>query len=221
MIVTNRPNRRSLSKPNIESRPASPAHVVGANLFAQTRLNCANKFAPTLALLLLILTPIGVFAASQDRQLPLEVEADRKHTDYKGGQAVYEGKVIIRQGRMLIHADKAILTLRDNQLDRAQLEGKPVTYQDVDEQGLPLSGQALKMDYKVNDKTTGDILTLTGQAKIERNKDTLSSERITYNLKSEVMDAGGGQGDRVRMILQPRPKDGAGKDGNSKDTKAP
>ena len=121
--------------------------------------------------------------------------------------------------------DKAILTLRDNQLDRAQLEGKPVTYQDVDEQGLPLSGQALNMDYKVDNtamgKTSGDVLTLTGQAKIERNKDTLSSERITYNLKSEVMDAGGGQGDRVHMILQPRPKDGAGKGETGKDTKAP
>ena len=172
-------------------------------------------------LILLALSPAGAWAASADRQLPLEVEADRKHTDYKGGQAVYEGKVVIRQGRMLIHADKATLTLREGQLERAQLEGKPVTYQDVDEQGLPLSGQALNMDYKVNDKATGDILTLTGQAKIERNKDSLASERIVYNLKSEVMDAGGGQGERVHMILQPRPKDGAGKDGNSKDTKAP
>ena len=158
-------------------------------------------------LLLLALAPAGVWAASADRQQPLEVEADRKHTDYKGGQAVYEGKVVIRQGRMLIHADKAILTLREGQLERTQLEGKPVTYQDVDEQGLPLSGQALNMDYKVNDKAAGDVLTLTGQAKIERNKDSLASERIVYNLKTEVMDAGAGKGDRVRMILQPRPKD--------------
>ena len=89
---------------------------------------------------------LSAWAASSDRQQPLEVESDRKHTDYPAGTAVYEGKVIIRQGRMLIHADKAILTLRDGQLDRAQLEGKPVTYQDVDEQGLPLSGQALHMN---------------------------------------------------------------------------
>ena len=153
--------------------------------------------------------PLSAWAASSDRQQPLEVESDRKHTDHLAGAAVYEGKVIIRQGRMLIHADKAILTLRDGQLDRAQLEGKPVTYQDVDEQGLPLSGQALHMNYQVNSKT-GDILTLSHQARIERNKDSLSSERIVYNLKSEVMDAGAGNGDRVRMILQPRQKD-AGK----------
>ncbi len=160
-------------------------------------------------IILLALASTGAWAASSDRQLPLEVEADRKHTDYKGGQAVYEGKVIIRQGRMLIHADKAVLTLREGQLERAQLDGKPVTYQDVDEQGLPLSGQALNMDYKVNDKAAGDVLTLSGQAKIERNKDSLTSERIVYNLKTEVMDAGAGKGDRVRMILQPRPKDDA------------
>ncbi|MDD2893021.1 MAG: lipopolysaccharide transport periplasmic protein LptA [Halothiobacillaceae bacterium] len=200
-------------------------------MIATNRHNLSQSLRPPLlALLAISLWPMSLWAASADRQLPLEVEADRKHTDYKGGQAVYEGQVVIRQGRMLIHADKATLTLRDNQLDRAQLIGKPVTYQDVDEQGLPLSGQALNMDYKVDNtamgKTTGDILTLTGQAKIERNKDTLSSERITYNLKSEVMDAGGGQGDRVHMILQPRPKDGAGKDGTGKkesgtDMKAP
>ena len=35
-------------------------------------------------------------------------------------------------------------------------------------------------------------------------------EALVYNLKSEVMDAGAGNGDRVRMILQPRQKD-AGK----------
>ena len=157
---------------------------------------------------------LSAWAASSDRQQPLEVESDRKHTDYPAGTAVYEGKVIIRQGRMLIHADKAILTLRDGQLDRAQLEGKPVTYQDVDEQGLPLSGQALHMNYQVNSKT-GDVLTLSQQARIERNKDSLSSERIVYNLKSEVMDAGAGQGDRVRMILQPRQKENAKDDGKT------
>ncbi len=150
--------------------------------------------------------PLSAWAASSDRKQALEVESDRKHTDYPAGTAVYEGKVIIRQGRMLIHADKAILTLREGQLDRLQLEGKPVTYQDVDEQGLPLSGQALHMNYQVNSKT-GDVLTLSQQARIERNKDSLSSERIIYNLKSEVMDAGAGNGDRVRMILQPRQKD--------------
>ncbi len=164
----------------------------------------------------LVLMPMGAWAAASDRQQPLEVESDRKHTDYPAGQAVYEGKVVIRQGRMLTHADKATLTLRDGQLQRLQLEGKPVTYQDVDEQGLPLSGQALNMDYQVNAKQ-GDTLTLSGQAKIERNKDSLSSERIVYNLKTEVMDAGAGKGDRVRMILQPRQKE----DGANADKTAP
>jgi lipopolysaccharide export system protein LptA len=183
-----------------------------------------NRNLTQLLMLILMLSPmstINAWAAASDRQQPLEVEADSKHTDYKGGQAVYEGNVVIRQGRMLIHADKAILTLREGQLDRAQLEGKPATYQDVDEQGLPLSGQARNMDYLVNAKTTGDVLTLTGQAKIERNKDSLNSERIVYNLKSEVMDAGAGKGDRVHMILQPRPKDNAGKDEADKGAKAP
>ncbi|MEW5839350.1 MAG: lipopolysaccharide transport periplasmic protein LptA [Pseudomonadota bacterium] len=165
-----------------------------------------QRLLKALALIALCILPALASAASSDRKLPLEVESDRKHTDYPAGTAVYEGKVIIRQGHMLIQADKAILTLRAGQLDRAQLEGKPVTYQDVDEQGLPLSGRALHMNYQVNPKS-GDVLTLSGQALIERNKDSLSSERIIYNLKSEVMDAGAGNGDRVRMILQPRQKD--------------
>ncbi len=165
-----------------------------------TPINRNFKF---LIFLLACTLPLGAHAASADRKLPLEVEADQKHSDYQSGQAVYQGNVIVRQGRMLTRADKATITLKNGQLERIQLEGKPVTYQDVDEQGLPLAGEALHVDYQVNPKT-GDVLILTGKAKIDRNRDVLESERITYNLKTEVMDAGGGKGERVRMILQPR-----------------
>lgn len=160
-----------------------------------------KTYAMTMALLLA--TPLlstQVEAASADRKLPLEIEADRKHTDYKGGQAVYEGNVIIRQGQLLLRADSATIYLRNGQFDRAMLEGKPATYQDQDEDGQPIKGEARRMDYQASE----DRITLTGQAKVQHAGDTLASERIVYNLKSEVVDAGAGGGDRVRMILQPR-----------------
>lgn len=157
------------------------------------------------ALLPSLWLPMQVQAASADRGLPLEIEADRKHTDYKGGEALYEGRVIIRQGQLLLQADKATIYLRDGQFDRAVLEGRPATYQDRDEEGNPVRGEALRMDYKALD----EVITLSGKARVERAGDTLASERIVYNLGSEVVDAGGGAGDRVRMTLQPRttPKD--------------
>jgi lipopolysaccharide export system protein LptA len=152
----------------------------------------------------LLLSPLGIMpqtqAASADRKLPLEIEADRKHTDYKGGEATYEGRVIIRQGQLLLQADKAVIHLRDGQFDRAILEGRPATYQDRDEAGLPVRGEARRMEYQALD----ELITLSGQARVERAGDTLASERIVYRLKSEVLDAGAGSGDRVRMILQPR-----------------
>ena len=152
------------------------------------------------ALLPALWLPMLAQAASADRSLPLEIEADRKHTDYKGGEAIYEGRVIIRQGQLLLQADKATIHLRDGQFDRAVLEGRPATYQDRDEDGKPVSGEARRMDYKAID----EVITLSGQARVERAGDTLASERIVYNLKTEVVDAGAGSGDRVRMTLQPR-----------------
>ena len=156
-------------------------------------------------LLLLALLPLSMptHAASRDRQQPLEIEADRKHSDLQSGQAVYEGKVIIKQGRMITTADKATVNLKNGQLDRIQLEGKLVNYRDVDEQNQPIHAQAQRVDYQINPQS-GDTLLLSGQASIERNQDSLQSERILYNLKSEVMDAGGGKGERVHMTLQPR-----------------
>lgn len=163
-----------------------------------------RSIAKTLLLTaLLLLPPWPAFeaqAASADRKLPLSIEADRKHTDYKGGVATYEGRVIIRQGQLTLTADKATLHLREGQLERAVLEGQPVTYEDRDEQGQPIRGQARRMDYQARE----EVLTLSGQARVERAGDTLMSERIVYHLKSEVVDAGAGAGDRVRMTLQPR-----------------
>lgn len=153
----------------------------------------------TLLMGLLALTSPS-WAASADRRLPLSIEADRKHTDYKNGLAIYEGRVILTQGQLRLSADKATLRLRDGQLERAMFEGQPVTYEDRDDTGLMIKAVARKMDYQVQDET----LTLTGQARIERAGDTLASERIVYHLKSEVVDAGAGGQDRVRMTLTPR-----------------
>lgn len=158
-----------------------------------------NTLLVTLPLSPVWLTPQAQ-AASADRKLPLEIEADRKHTDYKGGVATYEGRVIIRQGQLLLQGDKATIQLRDGQFDRAMLEGSPATYQDRDDAGQPIRGEAHRMDYQALD----EVITLSGQARVERAGDVLASERIVYRLKSEVVDAGAGGGDRVRMTLQPR-----------------
>ncbi len=171
-------------------------------------MTATNRFAVKrllLALPLLCLPGLAL-AAAADRKLPIEIEADRKHTDYKGGEAVYEGRVVIRQGQLLLQADKATLTLRDGQFDRAVLEGRPASYQDRDEDGRPILGEAHRMDYQAREER----ITLTGQAKVTRAGDTLASERILYNLKTEVIDAGAGGGDRVRMTLQPRGDGGNG-----------
>ncbi len=148
-----------------------------------------------------------VLAASADRKLPLEIESDRKHTDYKSGQAVYEGRVIIRQGQLLLQSDKATIYLREGELERIVLEGRPATYHDRDEQGQPVYGEAQRMDYHA----VQGVLTLSGKARVERAGDTLASERIVYHIETEVVDAGAGGGDRVHMVLQPRDEGGEGK----------
>ncbi|MDD3609092.1 MAG: lipopolysaccharide transport periplasmic protein LptA [Halothiobacillaceae bacterium] len=161
----------------------------------------------SLALLLLLALP-AAWAGKADRSQPIEVEADSKSTDYKAGIGVYTGKVIIVQGSLRATADKATLYLKEGQLDRAVLEGKPVTYREMDDKGQWLEAEARQVDYFA---ARGELI-LTGQARVSRAGDVMTSERIEYDQKAEVLKAGRGDGqDRVHITLQPRTPGADGK----------
>ncbi|MGC9457811.1 MAG: lipopolysaccharide transport periplasmic protein LptA [Halothiobacillaceae bacterium] len=156
----------------------------------------------TLPLLLpLLLAPVAGWAASADREKPIEVEADRKTTDYKAGVGHYEGNVIITQGTLRATADKATIHVENDRFDRAVLTGEPATFREIDDEGREIRAFAREAVYHAADER----VILEGDAVVERDGDRLSSSRIEYDMAAQVVHAEGTEeGDRVRLILMPR-----------------
>ncbi|WP_298219989.1 lipopolysaccharide transport periplasmic protein LptA [Halothiobacillus sp.] len=157
-----------------------------------------------------LMTP-AAFAAKADRNQPIDVTANEKVTDYKQGTSIYTGTVVINQGSLHATGDKATLYVEKGELVRAVLEGKPATFQELDDKGQLVKGSANDANYLAQQQK----IILTGNAKLDRQGDTLSSQQIAYDMNAEVVKAGGkAGGDRVHVVIQPRnknadqPKDG-------------
>ncbi|MCL7750039.1 lipopolysaccharide transport periplasmic protein LptA [Guyparkeria hydrothermalis] len=144
-------------------------------------------------------------AAQADRNQPVKVQADKKVTKYQEGTSVYTGDVVIDQGSLHATGQRATLYLEDGELVRAVLEGRPATFRERDEEGNWVEGEALQADYRTAEGT----VVLTDEAWLKRSGDEIRSDRITYDLATEVVEAGeeGGKS-RVEMTLQPRNKEG-------------
>lgn len=144
-------------------------------------------------------------AAQADRAQPVKVQADKKVTRYQEGTSIYTGSVVIDQGSLHATGDRATLYLEDGELVRAVLEGRPATFRERDDEGNWVEGEALEADYRTAE---GKVL-LTNEAWLKRTGDEIRSDRISYDLATEVVEAGEeGGGARVEMTLQPRNKDG-------------
>lgn len=145
----------------------------------------------------------AAMAAKADRNQPIDVSANKKVTDYKQGTSIYTGNVVINQGSLHATGDKATLYVKDGQLVRAVLDGKPATFQELDDKGQLVKGSANDANYLAQKQK----IILSGNAKLDRQGDTLSSEKITYDMTAEVVKAGGKSGgNRVHVVIQPRSK---------------
>ena len=166
----------------------------------------ATTVLPALGLSLLMAAGLTspAYAAQADRNEPIKVQADKKVTKYQEGTSVYTGDVVIDQGSLHATGQRATLYLEDGQLVRAVLEGQPATFRERDDEGQLVEGKASEADYRTAD---GNVI-LTGNAWLKRTGDEIRSDRITYNLETEVVEAGeSGGGSRVEMTLQPRNND--------------
>ena len=145
----------------------------------------------------------AAFAAKADRNQPIDVSANEKVTDYKQGTSIYTGNVVINQGSLHATGSKATLYVKNGQLVRAVLIGSPATFQETDDKGQLVKGSANDANYLAIEQK----IILTGNAKLDRQGDTLSSQQITYDMNDEVVKAGGKTGgDRVHVVIQPRSK---------------
>ena len=159
----------------------------------------------SLALLAALLFPFGTpLAREGDLSQPIDVSADRSEYDERAGTQTLLGNVEIRQGTLLITADRIAVALRDSRLASIEGSGSPIRFEQEDDSGKTIRGTARRISY---DATSGTLV-LSGEATLTRPGQELSGERIAFDSRTQTVSAEGASGaegrrGRVNIRLEP------------------
>lgn len=156
----------------------------------------------SITLLIAVLVASSAWALPDDRHQAIEIQSNSAIREEKKGLTVYEGNVTIRQGSMLIRADRVSVHTTGNQVSKIICIGKPAHYEQQPKPGdKPVTAKGNTIEYHLD----RDVIHLIANASLEQAGSTLTGERIDYDLKEEVIKArGDSSGDqRIRMVIPP------------------
>jgi len=177
-----------------------------------------NRTLPAKLALLALLLPGVALAKTSDRNQPMDLEANSNDCNLTddSGKCTFTGNVVITQGTLVIHAAAADLFRKNGEIDRVVLTGKQATLEQEMDDGSKMNARANNMDYNVN----SEVIILTGNYKVESPRGTNSGEKMTYNTRTGNMQSGG-DGTRVRTVIQPKNKPAAPASPAAKPAAAP
>ncbi len=170
----------------------------------EKRISRRPASASSTWLLFGILTLAGLnqlaLARQNDLEQPIDIRADKSEFDEKAGTQTLTGNVEITQGSMRITADRIAIALKDNALSTITGTGSPIHFEQQNEAGQLMSGEAQRISY---DALAGTLI-LEGKATLNQPKQKLVSERITFNARTQKVSAEGGPtAGRVSIQIQP------------------
>lgn len=152
-------------------------------------------------------------ADHSDRDQPVHIEADKMTADDNHKNTLFEGTVILTQGTIRLTADHMTVREDPGGFKFASAFGNPVTFRQKRE-GLNewVKGSAQHAEY--NGKL--DRIELFDHAYVHRDKDEIKGDYLSYDTKSEVLQAHGHEDQksnafstpsgRVHVTLQPGKK---------------
>ena len=164
------------------------------------------------SLLLCTLAATGSASAlPTDRDQPIHVQANSAELDDHQGKAVYRGDVVITQGTLKITGNTVTVTRNaQGEIDTFTAQGRPAYYEqqpEINESLVQAYGRTIEY-FAGNER-----IVLTDQAKVLRDGNTFEGERIVYDTRAQVVNAGRAQGGnvttpqpRIEMVIQPRKK---------------
>jgi lipopolysaccharide export system protein LptA len=137
---------------------------------------------------------------------PVTVTADRAEFD-KAGVMIYNGNVLLVADNLQLKGDRLELRQFPGDQYEAKLKGSLAHMEqsgDVDEKGQPLPPMLADGQDMLYDTRTG-LLDIIGQAKAVRGKNEVNGNTIRYNVNERRVQANGGQGGQVKIIIQSPP----------------
>ena len=161
------------------------------------------------AVLLAIAYPVAAELADHDK--PVNLESDTVDINDLTKVSVYQGKVRLSQGSLLITSDKLVVVQDDNGLSKSTATGNP-SYFKQKREGVDeiIEGWAQRIIYDAR----SEKVEMHTQARIKRGQDEVRGNTIIYEGKTESYRVIGGQEaateynpkGRVRAVIQPKQK---------------
>ena len=172
------------------------------------------RFVNTLPLIISLGAALGSAAAwalPSDRDQPIRIQADTAELDDKQGVAVYRGDVIITQGTLKITGDTVTITqTASGDIDVFTSVGNLAYYEqkpDVDKDIVKAYGKTIQY-FASNER-----IVLIDQAKVIQEGNTFEGEKIVYDTRRQIVNAGRATGSnvstprpRIDMVIQPKNK---------------
>lgn len=142
-------------------------------------------------------------ALPEDRDQPIEINADSALINEKENRAQYQGAVEVTQGTFRLNGDQIDLaTNASNEVERFVATGQPARFQSLRRKtdSAPVTGRAKQISYSYDDER----VVLIGDAEVRSEGSVFSGPEITYDLESGEVTAAGSRSDRVNMMMQPK-----------------
>ena len=172
------------------------------------------RFVNTLPLILSLGAALGSAAAwalPSDRDQPIRIQADSAELDDRQGVAVYRGDVIITQGTLKITGDTVTITQTNSgDIDVFTSVGNLAYYEQkpaVDKEIVKAYGRTIQY-FSSNER-----IVLIDQAKVIQEGNTFEGEKIVYDTRRQIVNAGRATGTnvgtprpRIDMVIQPKNK---------------
>jgi lipopolysaccharide export system protein LptA len=152
-------------------------------------------------------------AEKADRDKPLNIESDRMNADDARKTAVFEGRVILTQGTLVIRADRLTLRQDKDGYQYGTATGNLATFrQKRDGANEYIDGEAERIEYDGRAET----VQFFERAHLRRDAgDDVRGNFISYNARTENFSVQSSKeqqasGDsRVRAVIMPRKRDDA------------
>lgn len=151
------------------------------------------------------------WALPSDRDQPIRIQADSAELDDQQGVAVYRGDVIITQGTLKITGNTVTITQTANgDIDVFTAIGNLAYYEQqpsADKELVKAYGKTIQ--YFANNER----IVLIDQAKVIQEGNTFEGEKIVYDTRRQIVNAGRATGSnlsaprpRIDMVIQPKNK---------------
>jgi lipopolysaccharide export system protein LptA len=150
--------------------------------------------------LLLALTTSAAWAADLGHE-PLKVKSDVLKADNEKKTAIFEGRVVARQGDLTLYADRVVVSYTADGKELSRVEG----FGSV----RILQGNRQATGAHAVYNPAAATIVLDGSPRVLQGDDVITGKIITYFVNEQRSVATGGPHERVEVTINPRGKNGA------------